>query len=218
MPAHLTRELDGLRRRLLALGAAVEDAIAKAVQAMTRSDVRLAAQVIETDEHIDRDEVEVEEECLKLLALYQPVAIDLRFIITALKMNNDLERMGDLAANIAKGAKRLAECPGIDVPPDLAVMASKVRSMVKRSLDSLVRLDAHLAQEVRTDDDDVDHLQQSLRQSLLGRMREKPESLDGLISLFMAVGHLERLADISTNLAEDVLYMVEGRIVRHAGG
>jgi len=218
MSAHLERELATLRRRILSLGASVEDAIAKAVQAMARNDLRLAEQVIENDAELDRAEVEIEEECLKLLALYQPVAVDLRFIVAVLKMNNDLERMGDLAANIAKGARHVVRPTAPDIPADLATMASKVRSMVKRSLDALVRLDTTLAQQVCAEDDEVDALRRDLRRSLTALMRESPNCIDGLIALFMAVGHLERLADIATNLAEDVVYMVDGKIIRHGCG
>ncbi len=218
MTAHLERELAALRRRILSLGAFVEDAIAKAVQAMVRNDLRLAEQVIENDAELDRAEVEIEEECLKLLALYQPVAIDLRFIVAVLKMNNDLERMGDLAADIAKGARYVAERPAPDIPADLSTMASKVRSMVKRSLDALVRLDTTLAQQVCAEDDEVDALRRDLRRILTALMRESPDGIDGLVALFLAVGHLERLADMATNLAEDVVYMVNGKIIRHGGG
>lgn len=217
MTAHLNRELSTLRRRILSLGATVEDAIAKAVQALVRSDLALADQVVENDADIDRLEVEIEEECLKLLALYQPVAIDLRFIVAVLKMNNDLERMGDLAANIAKAAKRRADATVVETPPDLPVMAAKVRAMVKRSLDALVGLDAPLACQIGAQDDEVDVLCRDLRSRIKEQMQEDPQHADGLIALFMAVGHLERLADMATNIAEDVVYMVEGRIIRHGG-
>jgi len=217
MPAHLIRELDGLRRRLLSLGARIEAAIAKAVMAMVRRDARLAEEVVAADEEIDRMEVEVEEECLKLLALYQPVASDLRFIVAALKINNDLERMGDLAANIAKGAARLAARDPIEVPADLAAMAAKTRSMVKRSLDALVNADPALAQEVCADDDEVDAFRQSLRARMQAAIADAPERTESIMTLFMAVGHLERIADMATNIAEDVIYTVEGRIIRHGG-
>jgi len=217
MSAHLIRELDNLRRLLLSLGARVEAAIAKAVLAMVRRDPRLAQEVVAADGEIDRMEVQVEEECLKLLALYQPVAGDLRFIVAALKINNDLERMGDLAANIAKGAARLAAHDPVEVPADLAAMAAKTQSMVKRSLDALVNADPALAQEVCADDDEVDAFRRNLRQRLQAAIAEAPERTEAIMTLFMAVGHLERIADMATNIAEDVIYTVQGKIIRHGG-
>ena len=217
MSAHLIRELDGLRCLLLSLGARVEAAIAKAVMAMVRRDPRLAADIVAADEEIDRMEVEVEEECLKLLALYQPVAGDLRFIVAALKINNDLERMGDLAANIAKGAARLAAANPVEVPADLAAMAARTRSMVKRSLDALVNADLALARKVCADDDEVDAFRQNLRTRMQTAIADAPEQTESIMTLFMAVGHLERIADIATNIAEDVIYTVEGKIIRHGG-
>ena len=218
MSAHLERELATLRRRILSLGASVEDAIAKAVQAMARNDLRLAEQVIENDAELDRAEVEIEEECLKLLALYQPVAVDLRFIVAVLKMNNDLERMGDLAANIAKGARPDLEPAHVQALCRARSAASGARLTVKRSLDALVRLDAALAQQVCAEDDEVDALRHNLRRTITDRMRESPDPMDGLTAIFLAVGHLERLADMATNLAEDVVYMVDGKIIRHGCG
>jgi phosphate transport system protein len=217
MSAHLIRELEGLKQRLLSLGARVEAAIAKAVMAMVRRDPRLAEEVVAADEEIDRMEVAVEEECLKLLALYQPVAGDLRFIVAALKINNDLERMGDLAANIAKGAARLAARDPVEVPADLGAMAARTRAMVKRSLDALVNADPALAQEVCADDDEVDAFRQSLRARMQAAIADAPERTESIMTLFMAVGHLERIADIATNIAEDVIYTVEGKIIRHGG-
>jgi phosphate transport system protein len=218
MSAHLIRELDGLRCLLLSLGARVEAAIAKAVMTMVRRDGPLAEEIVKADEEIDRMEVEVEEECLKLLALYQPVAGDLRFIVAALKINNDLERMGDLAANIAKGAARLAACDLlVEVPAELAAMAAKTRSMVKRSLDALVYADPTLAQQVCADDDEVDAFRQSLRTRMQADIADAPQRTESIMTLFMAVGHLERIADMATNVAEDVIYTVEGKIIRHGG-
>jgi len=217
MSAHLIRELDGLRCLLLSLGARVEAAIAKAVMAMVRRDARLAEEVAAADEEVDRMEVEVEEECLKLLALYQPVAGDLRFIVATLKINNDLERMGDLAANIAKGAARLAARDPVEVPANLGAMAAKTRSMVKRSLDALVYADPALAQQVCADDDEVDAFRRNLRERMQADIAEVPERTEAIMTLFMAVGHLERIADMATNIAEDVIYTVEGKIIRHGG-
>jgi len=217
MSLHLSRELAKLRRRALTLGGMVEEAIARSVSAMVRRDGAEARSVIEADAEIDRLEVEVEEECLKLLALYQPVAVDLRFIIAVLKIDNDLERMGDLAVNIAKSALRMATADPVEVPGGLQSMAGRTRSMVKRSLDAVVNADAKLAAEVCRDDDEVDLMRRSLREQVEGMISRSPDGTDALLSLFMAVGHLERLADMATNIAEDVIYMAEGKIVRHHG-
>jgi len=217
MSAHLLRELENLKRRALSVGGMVEDAIAKAVQAMLHRDARLASDIIRADAEIDQTEVEVEEECLKLLALYQPVAADLRFIVAVLKMNGDLERMGDLAVNIAKGAVRLAAGEPVEVPGDFATMAAKARSMITRSLDAVVNADPVLAAKVCADDDEVDDMKRSMCDIIQGEMGSSRERDESLLTIFMAVSHLERLADMATNIAEDVVYMVKGRIVRHQG-
>ncbi len=218
MSIHFTRELSKLKRLNLALGARVEEAIAKAVTALSSRDTVMADEVIEQDAEIDRLEVEVEEECLKLLALYQPVATDMRFIVAVLKMNNDLERMGDLAVNIAKAAKRVVSNPPIASPQDFTEMAVKVRSMVKRCLDALVNGDAALAQQVCADDDEVDAMRQTFREQIESQLAaDGGDNTSVLVSLYTIVGHLERLADMATNIAEDVIYMVQGRIIRHGG-
>ncbi len=217
MSVHLFRQLERLKRAIVSLGALVEEAIGRSVKAVTDRDDPLALAVIDADAAVDRQEVEVEEECLKVLALYQPVAADLRFIVATLKMNNDLERMADLAVNIAKSARILADADPIDIPPDFAAMADRVRSMVRRSLDALVNLDDALAHEVCADDDEVDAMRKSLRKRIEAMMRSTPQRLEVLMALLMSVGHLERLADMATNIAEDVIYTIEGRIIRHGG-
>ena len=160
-------------------------------------------------------EVEVEEECLKVLALYQPVATDLRFVVATLKINNDLERMGDLAKNIAKRVAYIAKADPIDVPIDFRGMAAQAQQMVKESLDALVNADANLARKVRIEDDGVDDARQRIRQQVLQGIRRSPEKTEYLLKLNSVSKHLERLADMATNVAEDVIYMVEGEIVRH---
>jgi phosphate transport system protein len=160
-------------------------------------------------------EVEVEEECLKILALYQPVAADLRFVVATLKINNDLERMGDLAKNIAKRAAFIAKADPIDVPIDFRTMAMQAQHMVKQSLDALVNADANLARQVRIEDDVVDDSRQRIRQQVLQGIRRSPEKTEYLLKFNSVSKHLERLADMATNVAEDVIYMVEGEIVRH---
>ncbi len=193
----------------------VEEAIAKAISALVNRNGELARAVIDADTEIDRMEVDVEEECLKILALYQPVAADLRFVVAVLKINNDLERMGDLARNIAKRVAFLASHERIDLPGEFRVMASKAQSMVKQSLDALVNSDTSFARKVRDDDDEVDALQRTIRTKVEEQMRRSPDQLDSLMRLMSVSRHLERLADMATNVAEDVIYMVEGDIVRH---
>jgi phosphate transport system protein len=215
MTVHLERELERLRRHIVSVGTKVEEAIDRAVESMVSRNESQALSVIEIDAEIDRIEVEVEEECLKLLALYQPVAGDLRFIISVLKINNDLERIGDYAVNIAKGARLMIAQDPIPIPPDIGEMATRARSMVTRSLDALVNADVSIAHQVCADDDEVDHLRSKLAEQIKRDIRQSPESIEPLMTLFMATGTLERIADMATNIAEDVCYMIEGRIIRH---
>jgi phosphate transport system protein len=178
----------------------------------------LAARVIGVDLEIDKREVEVEEECLKLLALYQPVATDLRFIVTALKINNDLERIGDLAANIADRAESLATAPPITAPFDYQAMAESATDMLRKSVDALVNLDTALAREVLLSDDAVDALNRTTYEKVCSAARRTPENIDPLLRIMTVSHNLERIADHATNIAEDVIYMVEGKIVRHGRG
>jgi phosphate transport system protein len=215
MAKQLPRQIDGLKQKILFVGTLVEEAIAKAISALTNRDRNLANAVIEADAEIDRMEVDVEEEVLKILALYQPVAADLRFVVAVLKINNDLERMGDLAKNIAKRAAFIAKADPMDVPIDFRTMAMQAQHMVKQSLDALVNADANLARQVRIEDDVVDDSRQRIRQQVLQGIRRSPEKTEYLLKFNSVSKHLERLADMATNVAEDVIYMVEGEIVRH---
>ena len=215
MTKHILRQIDNLKQKILYVGTLVEEAIAKAISALINRDAQLAQKVIANDSVIDRMEVEVEEECLKILALYQPVAADLRFVVATLKINNDLERMGDLAKNIAKRAAFIAKADPIDVPIDFRAMATQAQNMVKQSLDALVNADANLARQVRLEDDEVDASRQRIRQQVLNGIRRSPEKTEYLLKFNSVSKHLERLADMATNVAEDVIYMVEGEIVRH---
>jgi phosphate transport system protein len=215
MTKHIQRQVDVLKQKILFVGTLVEEAIAKAIAALINRDAKLADRVIESDNAIDRMEVEVEEECLKILALYQPVAADLRFVVAVLKINNDLERMGDVAQNIAKRAIYLAKSEPIEIAFDFRSMAAKAQNMVKQSLDALVNSDSNLARLVRTEDDEVDQARQQFRQRVLDEIRKRPERVEYLLKLNSVSKHLERLADMATNVAEDVIYMVEGEIVRH---
>jgi len=215
MTQHIHRQIDALKQKILHVGTLVEEAIANAISALINRDAALAQKVMANDDVIDRMEVEVEEECLKVLALYQPVAADLRFVVAVLKINNDLERMGDLARNIAKRVTYVAGAEPMDLPVDFRGMARQAQNMVKESLDALVNADANLARQVRTEDDEVDLSRQRIRQQLLAAIRRTPDRTEYLLKLNSVSKHLERLADMATNIAEDVIYMVEGEIVRH---
>jgi phosphate transport system protein len=193
----------------------VEAAIANAIAALVTRDEAIARKVLEEDAEIDRMEVDVEEDCLKILALYQPVAVDLRFVVAVLKINNDLERMGDLAKNIAKRVLYLSRVDRVDVPVDFRAMAVRAQDMVKRSLDALVSADSSLAHRVRQDDDELDDMRRVIHEKIRGSIRAKPEQTETLMKLYSVAKHLERLGDMATNVAEDVIYMVEGDIVRH---
>ena len=215
MTKHIHRQMDALKQKILYVGTLVEEAIANAISALINRDAVMAQKVIANDTVIDRMEVEVEEECLKILALYQPVANDLRFVVATLKINNDLERMGDLAKNIAKRTAYLATAEPFDLPVDFRGMAMKAQNMVKQSLDALVNADTSLARQVRDEDDEVDESRQRIRQQILAAIRRNPERTEYLLKLNSVSKHLERMADMATNVAEDVVYMVEGEIVRH---
>jgi phosphate transport system protein len=216
MAKQLPRQIEALKQKILFVGTLVEEAIAKAILALNSRDRNMAKTVIDSDSEIDRMEVDVEEECLKVLALYQPVAADLRFVVAVLKINNDLERMGDLARNIAKRVVFLADYNELqELPVDYRPMAAQVKSMVKNSLDSLVNADTALAQKIRTDDDEVDAQRRIIERQIEAQIALNPGQAEGLLRLASVARHLERIADMATNIAEDVIYMVEGEIVRH---
>ena len=218
MTKHIQRQTEVLKQKILYVGTLVEEAIAKAIAALINRDASLANKIIEADNVIDRMEVDVEEECLKILALYQPVAADLRFVVAVLKINNDLERMGDLAQNIAKRVVYLAKADPMDLAIDFRSMAAKAQNMVKQSLDALVNADTALARQVRAEDDEVDQARQRIRKQILDAIRKHPDRVEYLLKFNSVSKHLERLADMATNVAEDVIYMVEGEIVRHRHG
>lgn len=218
MAKHLRRDMDGLERELLALGAMVEDAIKRAILAVIDRRVELAEQVLRGDDAIDRKEVEVEDECLKLLALHQPVATDLRTIVAILKVNNDLERMGDCASNIAERARDLAQQAPIEAPlDDLRRMAELVRVMVSQSLDALVRHDAARAREVCARDAEVDALLRRMFVIVQELMQADPSTITRGVSALSVARNLERIADLATNIAEDVVFLVDGEVIRHRG-
>jgi phosphate transport system protein len=215
MPKHLQREIENLKKKVLSLGARVEMAVHEAIRSIEARDAALARKIIEDDIQIDQTEVDVEEECLKILALHQPVAIDLRFIVAVLKINNDLERIGDLAVNIAERASYLASQPPVNVAFDFAEMSEKTEAMLNKSLDALVNLSSDLAHEVCMSDDAVDNMNRQMYLRVQEGIQANPAHMPSLIHLLSVSRHLERIADHATNIAEDVIYMIDGKIVRH---
>jgi phosphate transport system protein len=216
MAKHLQRDLDNLQKDILALAGLVEESIHRAIRALRERDVKSARQVIAVDPQIDNEENHIEEECLKILALHQPVAVDLRRIASAMMINIDLERMGDLAEEIAERAVHLASLPPLPIDDgNLQKMTDLTTMMVRQSLDAFVHLSTRDAQMVMRMDDEVDRLNVDLIRAIVGAMKRSPESIDAGLSMFSAVRHLERIADHATNIAEDVIYLVEGEIVRH---
>ena len=215
MITHLQREIENLKKKILAMSAEVEESLRSAVVSLVKRDVRLAQAVIDGDRRIDNLEVEIEEDCLKILALHQPVAIDLRYVVAVLKINSDLERIGDEAVNIAERAAYLATHAPIDLPLDFKGMADKAQSMVFKSIDALVNLDTALARQVRASDDEVDEMNRHMYELLQDYVGTHPDRMAESVHLLSTSRHLERIADQATNIAEDVIYMVEGEIVRH---
>jgi len=215
MPVHLLREIENLKKAILTVGAMAELSVREATRAMQERNEALAEQVIEKDIQLDQMEVEVEEACLKALALHQPVAIDLRFIIAVLKINNDLERVGDLAVNIAERASFLANQKPLDISFDFTLMAQHAQQMLKKALDALVNFDADQARQVCVLDDDIDAMNRQMYLIVQKAIHDTPEQTQALIHMLSAVRHLERIGDHATNIAEDVIYMIEGQVIRH---
>jgi len=211
----LEHELDRLKKQLLTLTAEVEESVQRATKALAARDVKLAEKVVAGDERIDNLEVELEEECLKALALHQPVAIDLRLIVVILKMNNDLERIADLAVNIAERAIALAGEPNIVPPFDVDAMARQVVLMLEKSLNALVDVDLNKAREVLVLDDAVDEFHRDNYRRIKDRLRTAVDEIDPVFNYLAVSRHLERIADLATNIAEDVIYLRSGAIVRH---
>lgn len=215
MKEHFSEQLEQLRRNLILMGGEVERQIQRSIEALTEMDPMKASSVIAADEEIDRMENANEELAIQLLALQQPVAIDLRFLVGALKINNDLERIGDHAVNIAEGAERLAGHkpfkPFIDIP----YMAEVAMSMLKQALDSFVNRDAELAKKVIKRDDILDEKNVSVIRELLTYMAEYPTLITYCLELISISKNLERVGDLATNIAEDTIYIAEAKLVKH---
>jgi len=215
MHKHLQREMEFLKNKLIAMGGETEDRVYKATLSIINRDAKMANDVIKADSDIDRMEVEIEEHCLKTLALYQPVAKDLRLIIAILKMNNDLERIGDLAVNIAERGAYLASHKEFEIFFDIKTMAEKVEKMLTESIDSLVNLDVSLAYKIRAEDNEVDAMNREMYARAKEIIIQNPEHINFILHTISAGRHLERIADHATNIAEDVIYLEEAEIVRH---
>jgi phosphate transport system protein len=215
MRVHLQREIERLKQQILALGAEVESDVRTAVRVVEARDASLADLVVRHEARINEMEVDVEEECLKLLALHQPVASDLRYIITVLKINQDLERIGDLAVHIAERGTFLCGRSCIDVPFRLGEMADKAQRMLSEVLDAFVNLSDASARKVCASDTEVDDINRQIFDQVMLAVERKPHNLESLLQIMHIARHLERIADHATNIAEDLIYLIEGRIVRH---
>ncbi|MDG5468508.1 phosphate signaling complex protein PhoU [Deltaproteobacteria bacterium IMCC39524] len=215
MTSLLHKELGQLEKQLLALTAIVEENVQLSFRALTERDVALAEKLIASDEEVNRKEVELEEECLKILALHQPVANDLRMIVAILKINSNLERIADQAVNISERTVDLAKFAHMDCPLNLEDMAQKVILMLGQAIEALINADLELAQAVLELDDEVDILHGRNYGLFKDYIRKAPETIDTVLSYLTVSRHLERVADLATNIAEDVIYLNEGTIVRH---
>ena len=218
MAKHLQRAIDGLMEHLISLSAKVEENVRLSIAAVEELDADLAGKVIVIDEEIDQEEIAIEEECLKIFALHQPVAIDLRYLVAVLKINNDLERIGDLALNIAEHGLHIIKAKGLLHKYNFHAISQKVLEMVNLSLDSLINLSAEMAKSVLERDDEVDNMNKQLCHQIQNKIKESPQETDNLIHYIHISRHLERIADHTTNIAEDIIYLTKGEIIRHGQG
>ncbi len=215
MERHFERELEGLKEQLLLMGGRAESIVLKSVEALRRLDVALAREIYEDDKVVDRMENDIDERCLRLLALQQPMARDLRFITAALKINNDLERVGDHAVNIAGGVLRLAGQPLLKPLVDIPRMAALASGMLHEALDAFVRRDAGTARRLVRRDDDVDALNHQVFRELITFMIEDPTTISRATELILVARNLERVADLATNIGEEVVFIAEARVIKH---
>ena len=215
MPKQKEQELEKLKERILAMGGFVEDAIRKSIKALVERDRELAIQVIDGDAIVNNYDVEIEEECIKFLALWQPTGSILRFVTTAIKIITDLERMGDLAVDICERSMELLDEPPLKPYLDIPRMADAAQKMLKDSLDAFVAKDADLAMNVCEADDFVDNLNVQIFNELLLYMLKDPKNISRAVRLTYVAKYLERVADHATNIAEMVVYMVKGKVIRH---
>jgi phosphate transport system protein len=215
MERHFERELDALKEQLLLMGGRAEQIVRKSIEALRRRDVEQAKSTFDDDRQIDRLEIDIEERCIKLFALQQPLATDLRFIMSALKISNDLERVGDHAVNIAQSAIKLGTEPPLKPLVDIPRMAGLATSMLHDALDAFVRSDADTARRLCRRDDEVDQLNRQVFRELLSYMIESPATITRAMELILVARNLERVADLATNVAEEVVFIAEARIIKH---
>lgn len=216
MHRHLHRDMEQLQRMMVEHAAVVETMIDKAVQGLCHRRFDLLAEVYQLEEVVDRREVVIEEECLKVLALHQPVAIDLRRVVAILKVNNDMERIADLAVKVGNRCEGLSQYPEFIVPPETERIATMSRGMVQDSLDALIQLDSTVARRVMGQDDEVDELNAAIIDDLQGRMESREVKIAPALHCFSAIRNIERIADHAVNIAEEVIYLVDAEIVRHS--
>jgi phosphate transport system protein len=216
MSQHLQNEIAALKEKIIYMGTEVEDRVYRATVSLINRNEKMAQAVLNGDHEIDQLEVTIEEDCLKLLALYQPVANDLRFIISVLKINSDLERVGDLAVGIAERSSYLIEQPQVMIPFDMSAMMQTVESMLTRSIEALVNQDVQKAYRVRSEDDRVDAMNREMYALVKNELAKDPDHINILLQNLSISRHLERIADHASNIAEDVIYMVNAHIVRHS--
>ncbi len=214
MHRNFHREIDKLQQKLLTMGSMVEDRVRKACSVIESEDIELSKKIIQSDWEIDEMEIEIEEECLKIMALYQPVAKDLRFLVTVIKINNEMERIGDYAVQIAKRVKRLSKFGSPAFSYNFQEMTDKVMRELRMSIDALVDRDVRIAKQIFSLDQEINDLRSEAYKMIIAEMRSTPDDSTSLLNLYLVVRHLERIADRATNIAEDVIYMVEGEIVR----
>jgi phosphate transport system protein len=216
-PPHFQEELAQLKSRLLAMGGLAEDRVQAAMHGLVDRDQEALTRVLAGDEDVNQLHIEIDERCFTLLALYQPVAVDLRSIVSAVKINSDLERVGDLAVNIAEAASRYLSHPPVKELVDIPRMGTIAQSMLRDALDAYVRRDVPLAQAVLDRDDQLDSLKSQVFGDLLTHMRRDQATVQPSLDLILISRHLERIGDHATNVAEDVIFMVSARDVRHHG-
>ena len=214
MHRNFHREINKLQQRLLTMSSMVEDRVRKACSVIESEDIELSRKIISSDWQIDEMEIEIEEECLKIMALYQPVAKDLRFLVTVIKINNELERIGDYAVQIAKRVKRLSDFERPQFSFNFQEMTDKVVRELQTSIDALVQQDVMVAKRIFILDQDINDMRSTAYKMIVQEMQRSPEHAAAFLNLYLVVRHLERIADRATNIAEDIIYMVEGEIVR----
>ncbi|HEX7572371.1 MAG TPA: phosphate signaling complex protein PhoU [Bacteroidota bacterium] len=215
MQRHFVEELEALKTNLIKMGSFAEESIARSIQALLERDAELARETISQDERINAMEIEIDDAIVDLLALKQPVATDLRFILSALKINNDLERIGDHAVNIAESALQYAGGEPVKPFVDLPVMAQVTKGMLRDSIDAFIHADSAKARSVLISDDTIDDLNRKIVVELVALMRTKPALIEQALDLIRVSRNLERVADLSTNIAEEVVFIAEAHVVKH---